>query len=116
MSVALVVVTTLLVLILLFSAGAKLARSAHVVNTMARVGVPQRMLPRLAIVEIAGAAGLAAGFSWWPIGVAAAIGVVLYFAGAVVSHVRVNDTKNLSPAAVMAALAVGELVLLIARF
>jgi uncharacterized membrane protein len=102
------------VIVLLGSAGAKLAKAARVVETMSTVEVPQRALPLLAAAEIAGAVGLIAGFFWWPIGVAAAVGVVLYFAGAVISHLRVKDTKSVAPGAVLGLLAIGELVLLLA--
>jgi hypothetical protein len=114
MQIALIVLSALLVIVLLGSAGAKLAKATQVVDTMSTVGVPQSALPLLAAAEIAGAIGLIAGFFWWPIGVAAAVGVILYFAGAVISHLRVKDTKNVAPAAVLGLLAVGELVLLFA--
>jgi hypothetical protein len=114
MHIALIALSALLVIVLLGSAGAKLAKSAQILDTMTTVGVPQSALPLLAAAEIAGAVGLIAGFFWWPVGVAAAVGVVLYFAGAVISHLRVKDTKNVAPAAVLGLLAVGELVLLFA--
>jgi hypothetical protein len=47
---------------------------------------------------------------WWPIGIAAAVGVVLYFAGAVGAHLRVKD-RNFAPALVLFAVAVAALVL-----
>ena len=42
---------------------------------------------------------------------AASIGLVLYFVGATVSHLRVGDVKGVGPAAFMLALAVGALAL-----
>jgi hypothetical protein len=42
----------------------------------------------------ASASGLVAGFVWAPIGVAAAIGLVIYFLLAIGAHVRADDTKN----------------------
>ena len=114
MHIALIVLSVLLVVVLVGSAGAKLAKAAPVLESMSTVGVPHRALPLLAAVEIAGAIGLIAGFFWWPIGVAAAIGVVLYFVGAVIAHLRVRDIGNVAPAAVLGLLAVGELALLFA--
>jgi hypothetical protein len=111
MHIALIVVSILLALVLLGSAGAKLAKSAQVVESMSTVGVPLSALPFLAAAEIAGAVGLIVGLYWWPIGVAAAIGVVLYFVGAVISHLRADDAKNVAPAAVLGLVAIGELVL-----
>lgn len=112
MHIALIVLSVLLAIVLLGSAGAKLAKAAPILESMSTVGVPQKALPLLAAAEIAGAVGLIAGFAWWPIGVAAAIGVVLYFVGAVISHLRVRDFANVAPAGVLGLLAVGELVLL----
>jgi hypothetical protein len=52
-----------------------------------------------------------AGF-WWPaLGIVGAIGLVLYFAGAVISHLRVGDSKGIGPAAFMLVLAAGALAL-----
>lgn len=63
----------------------------------------------LAACELAGALGLVLGI-WWPsMGVAASIGLVLYFVGATVSHLRVGDVKGLGPAVFMLAVAAGAL-------
>jgi hypothetical protein len=68
---------------------------------MTTVGVPSRMYPFLAACEIAGALGLVAGIWIKPLGVAAAIGVVLYLLGAAGAHVRKSDFKGLPPASVL---------------
>jgi hypothetical protein len=65
------------------------------------VGVPLRFFPFLAACEFAGAIGLLAGILWPPLGLAASAGLVLYFIGAMVGHVRVNDFGGLGPAAFM---------------
>src|SRR5437879_2380298 len=60
-----------------------------------------RSLPLLAACEFAGAVGRVVGI-WWPlIGIAAGIGLVLYFVGAIVFHLRVGDVKGIGPAAFM---------------
>ncbi|WP_328393859.1 DoxX family protein [Nocardia sp. NBC_00416] len=110
MFIATLIVTLVLAGILLASAAAKLTRNAGVLASMEKVGVPAEKIPWLAYLEIAGAVGLIAGLFWWPIGVAAAIGVVLYFAGAVGAHIRVKD-KELAPAAGLALVAAAALVL-----
>jgi hypothetical protein len=51
--------------------------------------------------EFAGAIGLLVGIAWPALGLAAASGLVLYFVGAVIGHVRVGDFKGLGPAAFM---------------
>lgn len=73
------------------------------------VGIPLRHFPLLAACEFAGALGLVVGIWWPPIGVAAGIGLVLYFVGAIVSHLRVGDFKGIGSAAFMLVLAAGSL-------
>jgi len=51
------------------------------------------------------AAGLIIGLFWTPLGIAAAVGLVLLMIGAVISHARVKDeVAMLLPAAVLALL------------
>ncbi|MFJ3171081.1 DoxX family protein [Streptomyces roseus] len=57
--------------------------------------------------------GCGAGLWVRPLGVAASIGVTLYFAGAVISHLRVKDF-DLAPAAVLTLVAAAALVLRVA--
>jgi hypothetical protein len=61
--------------------------------------------------EFAGALGLVLGIWRPPLGVAAGIGLVLYFVGAVVSHLRVSDSKDIGPATFMLVVAAGALAL-----
>jgi hypothetical protein len=75
------------------------------------VGVPLRYFPLLAACEFAGALGLVVGMWEAPIGIAAGIGLVLYFVGAVVSHLRVGDFKGIGSAVFMLVLAAGALTL-----
>jgi hypothetical protein len=55
-----------------------------------------------------------AGLFWWPLGAAAAAGVVLYFVGAVASHLRVRDLKGTAPSAVLLLAAIAALILRLA--
>jgi hypothetical protein len=75
------------------------------------IGLPLEYFPLLAACEFAGAVGLVAGIWWPPIGIAAGIGLVLYFVGAIVSHLRVGDVKGIGSAAFMLALAAIALAL-----
>lgn len=111
MLVATYAVSIFLAVSLTFSAIGKLTKNEKVIPIMESVGVPADKIPVLAYLEIAGAIGLIAGLFWWPIGVAAAIGVVLYFVGAVVAHLRVKDTAGIAPAAFLTVVAVAALVL-----
>lgn len=112
MFIALVIVTGLLALVALNSALMKLRRNEQVITTIhGTVGVPMAALPVLAGLEIAGAVGIVAGL-WWPtLGVAAAAGLVLYFVGAVIGHLRVRDSKGVAMPLVPLALSVAVLVL-----
>jgi uncharacterized membrane protein YphA (DoxX/SURF4 family) len=110
MYVATVVVSALLAVVLVMSGAAKLAGAPTVVASMTKVHFPLDKLWLLAIAEIAGAAGLLVGLAGWPIGVAAATGVILYFVGALVFHLRVRDTDVVAPSALLA-VAVAALVL-----
>ncbi|WP_328528057.1 DoxX family protein [Nocardioides sp. NBC_00368] len=109
MFIATLVLSILFALLLLFSAYGKLTHNPAQAETLEKVGVT-RIVPILALLEIAGAAGLIIGLFWWPLGVAAAIGTTLYFLGAVIAHVRVRDTA-IAPAAVFAVVSVAIIAL-----
>ena len=97
MFTALVFAAALLAGICVMSASLKLARNEQVVSSIhGTVGVPLRQLPVLAALELAGAAGILIGLWLEPLGVAAAVGLVAYFAGAVVGHLRVGDVKGVA--------------------
>jgi hypothetical protein len=53
-----------------------------------RLGVPRRLWQATGGLELAAAAGLLAGLAVAPLGVAAAAGVALLMAGAVIAHLR----------------------------
>ncbi|MFE0462687.1 DoxX family protein [Kitasatospora sp. NPDC058965] len=102
MFVSLAVITVFMSAVLLVSAGAKSLRTRHITEQMSTLGVPQGMMNFLIGAQIAGAAGAIAGLWWGSVGIAAAIGLTLYFAGAVASHLRVGDHKGAPPAALLA--------------
>ncbi|QES50254.1 hypothetical protein DEJ50_22935 [Streptomyces venezuelae] len=110
MFIAFVVVTTLLALALTGSATMTARRHPQIVTNMQNLRVPDAWLPRLAAVKAAGAIGLLAGIWLAPLGMAAAVGVVLFFAGAVTAHLRAGD-KELAPALVLGLLAAASLTL-----
>ncbi|MFF6901793.1 DoxX family protein [Streptomyces hydrogenans] len=101
MFVSLAVVTVFMSALLLVSAGAKSLRTRHITEQMSTLGVPQGMMAFLIGAQIAGAAGVIAGLWWGPVGIAAAIGLALYFVGAVAFHLRVGDRRGASPAVVL---------------
>jgi uncharacterized membrane protein YphA (DoxX/SURF4 family) len=109
---AYLIVTVLFAAVVAFSGVGKIRRDPQIVHVICEVvGVPLKYLSLLAVTELGGALGLVLGI-WWPsIGVAAGIGLVLYFVGASVSHLRVGDVKGMGPAAFLLAVAVGALAL-----
>lgn len=110
MFIAYAVVGVLLALTLSASATLTLRRNPAVLSNMQTVEVPDSWLPRLAGVKAAGAIGLVAGLWLAPLGVAAAVGVTLYFIGAVIAHLRVKH-YGFAPAAVLTLLAAAALIL-----
>ena len=98
---AYIVIAILVSAVMLFSAIALVTRQKQVLKQMDGLRVPLRLLPLLAAAEIAGSFGLITGIWYGPLAIAAAIGVVAYFIGAVAADVRVSDYKDAIPAAVL---------------
>ncbi|WP_028477985.1 DoxX family protein [Nocardia sp. CNY236] len=111
MNIAYIVTAVLVSALLVFTARNKLIRQKDVVEALVRVGVPERMFPVLAALQLLGAAGLLIGIFFRPLGVVAAAGVVLFFLGAVIAHLRVNDAKNAPIPAVFTVASAASLVL-----
>jgi DoxX-like family len=111
MVVAAATVSVLLAAVLAFSAIRKLSHQERVVQSYVRAGVPEDKLDYLAIILLAGAAGLCLGLFWAPIGVAAGIGVTCYFIVAVAFHVRADDAEHLPTPLVIALTAAAALIL-----
>jgi len=110
MFIAYAIVAIVLSLALLGSAAGKLTKHPKVAGTLEVVGVPPSRWPVLAGLEIAGAIGLIIGL-WVPaLGVVAGVGVVLYFLGAVVAHLRVDDSE-IGPALALGLVAAAAVVL-----
>jgi uncharacterized membrane protein YphA (DoxX/SURF4 family) len=116
MTIALIVLGALLGIAALGSGLQKIRRDARVVAVMHSVGVSDRQIPILAILEILGALGLLVGI-WVPVlGIAAAIGLALYFLGAIIAHLRVKaPVKDVAPAALLFVVAIATAVLELAR-
>jgi hypothetical protein len=79
-----------------------------------KVGVPLSWLPSLGGLKAAGAVGLLVGLAVPVIGVAAAVGLVLFFVCAVFAHLRVRWYSTLAFPGTFLLLAVGALVLRLA--
>jgi hypothetical protein len=109
-----VAVTALLALLIGYTAAKKFGHRPDVVRSYGRVGVPEHRLNALALVLLAGAAGVLLGLYWAPIGIAAATGLVVYFVLAVGAHLRARDVRNVATPVVMLLLSIATLVLRLA--
>ena len=87
-----VVLTEFCGLVALVSATGKLTNQAAVVELLDHVEVHGVLRDLLPILQIAGGLGALGSLVRFPkLGVAALIGLSLYFAGAVIAHLRVGD-------------------------
>lgn len=93
MTIAAVVVTVILAVLLIPSAYGKATRDVRQVEGMRAVGFPPSKLWLLAAAEAAGILGILLGLLWHPLGALAALGLVAYFGGALVFLVRARITK-----------------------
>jgi len=71
--------------------------------------IPRSWVPVLGVLLAAGSLGLAAGFAVPLLGTLAAVGLVLYFLGALIAHLRVGS-RQLVGWAVFFSIAVAALV------
>jgi hypothetical protein len=89
-----------------------LTKAGFVVKNAAEVGVASSWVPLLGALKTAGAIGLVMGLFGVPIiGTAAAAGLVVFFIGAIVAHVRARVLYSLAFPGFFLALAVASLVL-----
>lgn len=111
MYLAYLIVTSLAAAANTYAAASDFTRPDWMLANMRRLGVRERSLPALGVLKALGAAGLVAGI-WIPlIGVAAAVGLVLFFTGAIVTAMRARWYAHLPFPFVWLLLAVGALVL-----
>ncbi|WP_406862192.1 DoxX family protein [Streptomyces sp. HUAS MG47] len=103
-------VAVLLAFALSASAFLTFTRNPQIVGSMTKLDVPETWLPWLATAKAAGAIGLLAGLAVPLLGGAAAVGVALYFVGALFFHLRKKDFA-VAPVVVITLLAVAALAL-----
>ncbi|MFC6020763.1 DoxX family protein [Plantactinospora solaniradicis] len=109
MFTAYVIVTVLAAAFSAFSAVAGFVRPKWILDNMTRYGVPHSWLFSLSVLKAAGALGLLVGIGVPAIGVAASIGLVLYFVGAIAAVVRGRVYSHLSYPVPFLLLAAGSL-------
>jgi hypothetical protein len=111
MSIAHLVVTVLAALMAGYSSYAVLSGAEWVVQSLTDYRVPRSWWPWLGVAKAGGAAGLLVGLAVPPLGVAAAIGLVLYFTGAVITVIRARWYAHIPFPLVYMAPVVGSLAL-----
>ncbi|NUP25819.1 MAG: DoxX family protein [Nocardia sp.] len=94
MDVAYYIVAVLTALWVGFSGYALFSKQQFVVEPLEQYGVPQSWWNPLALAKTAGALGLLAGFVLPAVGVAAAIGLILYFLGATATALRARSYQT----------------------
>ncbi|GGS84596.1 DoxX family protein [Nonomuraea spiralis] len=112
MFIAFAVLSVLLALAFAGAGYPKLSGQDAMAAQLGKLGVPAGFMRVIGALEILGAAGLIAGLWIEPLGVAAATGLALLMAGAVVTHVKARDAaKGTVPSLVLCILSVATLVL-----
>lgn len=111
MSTAYVIVTVLAALIVGSAAVTDVVRPDMIRGSMRNYGVPDWGLNPLGLIKAAGAAGLLVGLALPPIGLAAAIGLVLYFLLAELTVLRARCYRELVFPLPYLTLAAGSLAL-----
>ncbi|WP_280247080.1 DoxX family protein [Nocardia abscessus] len=92
----------------------KLAAVKQMRDRAAHVGMSVTTYRVIGALEVAGAAGLVIGTVWWPVGLAAGIGLVLLMVGAIATHLRVRDKfSEAAPAIVTFFLAISYVALVL---
>jgi len=91
MFTAYLVVTILAAAANIFSAMCDFVRYEKVSVAMAKAGVPESWMTTLGVLKAAGALGLLVGIGVPVIGIAAAVGLILFFVGAIITHLRGRD-------------------------
>ncbi|WP_026413952.1 DoxX family protein [Actinomadura oligospora] len=95
MSTAYTVVTVLTAAWIGFSAVSLLRRADFVTQPLIEYGVPRAYWTALGTAKALGSLGLLAGLAAPAIGIAAAIGLALYFLGAIATVLRAHSYKTL---------------------
>jgi hypothetical protein len=113
MFTAYIVVTVVTAAANTFAATVDFTRPRWLLANMAKARVPQSWLFSLGALKAAGALGLLVGIGVPPLGLAASVGLVLFFIGAIITHFRARYW-NIAPPVAFLLLAVGSLVLRVA--
>jgi hypothetical protein len=115
MHIAYVVVSVITLTANAWAAAADFTRAKFVLANSAELNLPESWVTPLGVLKAAGVAGLLLGLVGVQlVGIAAAIGLVLFFMGAVGAHIRTRVFHNIAIPTGYLALAVATLVLSLA--
>ncbi|MFQ6395334.1 DoxX family protein [Nocardia sp. KC 131] len=114
MHIAYVIVTVLAALAASSAAVVDVIRPQWLRDNMENYGIPERMLGLLAALEALGALGLLVGLVIPVLGVAAAVGLILYFLGAVITILHARWYSDIAYPLPYLGLAAGSLGLFVA--
>lgn len=106
-------IVTILTAANIFSATCDFIRYDKVSIAMAKAGVPESWMTTLGVLKTAGALGLLVGIDVPVVGIAAAVGLIVFFVGAIITHLRGCD-YSLGPAMLFLLLAVAALAVRLA--
>ena len=93
------------------AATADFLRAQWLLDNMTKYGIPHSWLFSLGVIKAVGGGGLLVGIAVPLIGIAAALGLVLYFVGAVIAVVRAHWYFDLPAPAAFLLLAASSLAL-----
>ena len=113
MFIAYIIVTAIAAAANAFSATLDFIRYKQVLINMAKASVAESWITALGTLKAAGALGLLVGIGVPVIGTAAAVGLILFFVGAIITHLRAHD-YSFGLAIVFLLLAMAALVLRLA--
>lgn len=111
MHIAALILSVLLAVAMLHSGVMKYVRPAWIRRFADAVHLTDAQLTVLGGLQITATIGLVWGIWFPPFAIAAAIGLVLYFGGAIVVHLRAGD-RNLSGAGVFLVLSISTAIVL----
>ena len=116
MHTALIILGSFIGIAITFSALGKIKRIPGAIDAISHVGVKENQYNILALLEMLGALGLLIGIWVKPIGMAASIGITLYFVGAQVAHIRMKDSfAKMFPAVFLFLIAAATMILQLKR-
>jgi uncharacterized membrane protein YphA (DoxX/SURF4 family) len=107
-----IAISLLLAAACLLPAAGKLTGQPKMRQSAAHFGIPWPRYRLIGVAELAAAAGVLIGLWWHPLGVAAAAGMTLLLAGALISHRRAADSgKEMAPALIALAVTIAYLAI-----